>query len=229
MPSPSPLVCGTMTIVHLALHCDTRPRRPRHRHPVPAASPPPQSLRSHPLTTPPPLPPTLCWRCCRYSPPSEDYKARRSPGRRQHLYLHRHLRRTRASTCLLRRGEGGSFHRAPLFHVRGNQRPRCLAFCPAKPPPHHKVRIHHNSEGAMMDSSDEFFFNNILCTSTDDVEFVVAFMVVNEHISSQRPMFRGSIRGHAPGLNRNRESSHCLLYDDYFKLTSPLFNAKLFP
>lgn len=43
----------------------------------------------------------------------------------------------------------------------------------------------------MVDSSDEFFYNNIIY-SLDDEDFVVATMVVNEHISRMRLMF-----GHA--------------------------------
>jgi hypothetical protein len=78
-----------------------------------------------------------------------------------------------------------------------------------------------------MNSGDEFFFNNIMCSS-DDEDFVVATMVVSEHIARQRLRFRGSILGHAPALNRNRESGHCLLFVDYFQCTSPLFNPKLF-
>ena len=66
-----------------------------------------------------------------------------------------------------------------------------------------------------MDSIDEFFFHNFICNSDDsssgDEELVVVVLVINDHISRQRQMFRGSIPGHTPALNRNRESGHCLL------------------
>lgn len=59
-----------------------------------------------------------------------------------------------------------------------------------------------------MDSEDKFFYNNGICSlddsSSDDEDFMVATMVVNEHISRTRPMFMGSIPSHAPTLNRNR-------------------------
>ena len=42
-------------------------------------------------------------------------------------------------------------------------------------------------------------------------------LVVYDHISRKRPRFRGSIPGHAPAFNRNRERGHTLLYVDYFK------------
>lgn len=87
----------------------------------------------------------------------------------------------------------------------------------------------------MVDSSDEFLYNNFICSSSfeessdDESDVVVATLVINEHIVRQWPMFRGSTPGHAPGLNHNRESCHCLLYSDYFRLNDPLFSAKLFP
>lgn len=71
-----------------------------------------------------------------------------------------------------------------------------------------------------MDSGDEFVFHNFICSSDDsssDDEELAAALVVHEHISRKRPRFMGSILGHAPALNRNREKSHALLYADYFK------------
>ena len=41
-------------------------------------------------------------------------------------------------------------------------------------------------------------------------------------------MFRGSIPGHALGLDHNRDSGHFLCYRDYFKFIGPLFPPKLF-
>ena len=78
-----------------------------------------------------------------------------------------------------------------------------------------------------MDSADEFFFHNFLCdsddSSSDDEEEILAAVLVHHHLNSQRPLFRGSIPGHLPALNRNRESGHFLLWKDYFDTTNPLF------
>ena len=58
---------------------------------------------------------------------------------------------------------------------------------------------------------------------------MVPALVVNEHIARQLPRFRGSIPGHAPALNHNRERErgHSLLYADYFE-SSPLFKPHHF-
>ena len=69
-----------------------------------------------------------------------------------------------------------------------------------------------------MDSADEFFFHNFLCDSDDspfdNEEEILAIVLVHHHLNSQRPLFRGSIPGHLPALNRNRESGHFLLWKD---------------
>ena len=61
-----------------------------------------------------------------------------------------------------------------------------------------------------MDSADEFFFHHFICvsddSSSDDEEEILAAVLVHHHLNSQRPLFRGSIPGHLPALNRNRES-----------------------
>ncbi|XP_020165019.1 uncharacterized protein [Aegilops tauschii subsp. strangulata] len=54
--------------------------------------------------------------------------------------------------------------------------------------------------------------------SSGDEEFVVAILVVIDHIAMQRPMFRGSILGHAPALNRNKESGLVCKEDDLEKV-----------
>src|SRR4051812_727533 len=41
-------------------------------------------------------------------------------------------------------------------------------------------------------------------------------------------MFRGSIPGHALGLDRNRENGHLPLFSNYFHRTNPLFPVKYF-
>ena len=72
-----------------------------------------------------------------------------------------------------------------------------------------------------MDSADEFFFHNFLCDSEDE-EMVVA-VLVHDHVSRQWSLFRGSIPGTLPVLNRNRESVHFLHWNDYFEKPKPLF------
>ena len=82
-----------------------------------------------------------------------------------------------------------------------------------------------------MDSGDEFFFEHFFCSSdesSDDEELVMATLIVNNHIENQQPLFRGSIVGHEPALNRNRVTGHMLLWDDYFKVPKPLFGPKHF-
>ena len=84
-----------------------------------------------------------------------------------------------------------------------------------------------------MDSADEFFFHNFLCdsddSSSDDEEEILAAVLVHHHLNSQRPLFRGSIPGHLPALNRNRERGHFLLLKDYFDTTNPLSKYKKIP
>ena len=67
----------------------------------------------------------------------------------------------------------------------------------------------------MTDSGDEFFFNNVIMHSSssdsesdDETDVLVATLVVNDHISRMRPVFRGSIPGHAPALERDRDGGH---------------------
>ena len=83
-----------------------------------------------------------------------------------------------------------------------------------------------------MDSADEFFFNHFICvsddSSSDDEEEILAAVLVHHHLNNQRPLFRGSIPGHLPALNRNRESGHLLLWKDYFDTTIPLFKHHKF-
>ncbi|XP_020170422.1 uncharacterized protein [Aegilops tauschii subsp. strangulata] len=82
-----------------------------------------------------------------------------------------------------------------------------------------------------MDSADELFFHNFLCDSDDsssDDEEMVADVLVHDHLNRQRPLFRGSILGHTPALNRNQESGHFLLWKDYFDTSNPLFKHQKF-
>ena len=64
--------------------------------------------------------------------------------------------------------------------------------------------------------------------SDDERDVLVATLVVNDHISRMRPVFRGSIPGHAPALDRDRDGGHARLYKDYFDQTNPVYTAKLF-
>ena len=83
-----------------------------------------------------------------------------------------------------------------------------------------------------MDSANEFFFHNFLCdsddSSSDYEDEILAAVLVHHHLNSQWPLFRGSIPGHLPALNRNRESGHFLLWKDYFYTTNPLFKHHKF-
>nr|XP_045090155.1 uncharacterized protein LOC123497597 [Aegilops tauschii subsp. strangulata] len=83
-----------------------------------------------------------------------------------------------------------------------------------------------------MDSADEFFFHNFMCdsgdSSSDDDEEMLVAVLVHDHLNRQRPLFRGSIPGHIPALNRNRESGHFLLWKDHFDTTNPLFKHQKF-
>ncbi|XP_020178211.1 uncharacterized protein [Aegilops tauschii subsp. strangulata] len=83
-----------------------------------------------------------------------------------------------------------------------------------------------------MDSADEFFFHSFLCdsddSSSDDEEEILAAVLVHHHLNRQRPLSRGSIPGHLPALNRNRESGYFLLWKDYFDTTNPLFKHQKF-
>ena len=85
----------------------------------------------------------------------------------------------------------------------------------------------------MVDSADDFFYNNFIESSMseessdDDTDILVATLLVNDHFERQRLKFRGSIPGHAPALDRNRERGHLMLYDDYFQ-PKPLFPPRLF-
>ncbi|KAI5003439.1 hypothetical protein ZWY2020_030599 [Hordeum vulgare] len=82
-----------------------------------------------------------------------------------------------------------------------------------------------------MDSGDEFFFHHFIYSSndssSDDEDIVVAAVLVHDHIQRQLPRYRGSLRGRAPNLNRNRERGQALLYVDYFANT-PLFKPDKF-
>ena len=82
-----------------------------------------------------------------------------------------------------------------------------------------------------MDSGDKFFFHHFLCSSddssSDDEDLVVAALVVHDYIERHLPRYTGSLLGHAPSLNRNRERGHALLYADYFS-NKPLFKPDNF-
>ena len=65
-----------------------------------------------------------------------------------------------------------------------------------------------------MDSSDEWFYKNHIMqrsssddsSDDDDSDGLVATLIVNEYIERMRPVFRGSLPGRSPALDRNRRA-----------------------
>ena len=92
---------------------------------------------------------------------------------------------------------------------------RCSGVCP---------------QGTMVDSSNELFYNKFICSSmnpTMRILWLLFWSLTSTLIVS------GLVLGDrswaiALGLNHNRECSHFLLYNDYFKFIDPLFSPKLF-
>jgi hypothetical protein len=76
------------------------------------------------------------------------------------------------------------------------------------------------------------FYKNVVESSSDeesddDTELMMATtMLLHEHTS--RPVYRGSIEGRKPNVNRSRERGHYQLYRDYSHPTNPLFEAQRF-
>lgn len=86
-----------------------------------------------------------------------------------------------------------------------------------------------------MDSSEEFFYkNNIMRSSSsdsssdDESDSLVATLIVNEHVARQRPLFRGSLPGRSPALDRNGSGGHVQLYGDYFRRVKLTYPPKIF-
>jgi len=86
----------------------------------------------------------------------------------------------------------------------------------------------------MADSSDEFFYNHVLCSSSDDSSddetevLAAAVLLLHEHEENQVPRYRGSVKGRAPALDRDRVAVHAQLWREYFHPTNPLFKEHLF-
>ena len=105
--------------------------------------------------------------------------------------------------------------RAPERPIAGRQPPYCIeVIIAASLPPRLQGVRHFTQKG--MDNGDDFFFYSSDDSSSDDEDLVVVALVVHDHIERQLPRYRGSLTGHAPNLNRNRERGHTLLYADYF-------------
>ncbi|XP_071677179.1 uncharacterized protein [Lolium perenne] len=84
----------------------------------------------------------------------------------------------------------------------------------------------------MVDNDVEFFYKNFIDTSSDDEsedDFLTeATLLIHEHNVAQIPVYRGSLPGRAPALDRKRESSDELLFHNYFHYHKPLFTLALF-
>ena len=86
-----------------------------------------------------------------------------------------------------------------------------------------------------MDRSDEWYYKNyMLCapssddSSDDESDGLVATLIVNEYIERMRPVFRGSLPGRSPALDRNRAAGHVQLYGDYFRRVKTTYPSKIF-
>ena len=87
-----------------------------------------------------------------------------------------------------------------------------------------------------MDSSDEWYYRNYILynpsssddSSDDESDGLVATLIVNEYIERMRPVFRGSLPGRSPALDRNRRAGQIQLYGDYFCPHRPTYPPKNF-
>ena len=87
-----------------------------------------------------------------------------------------------------------------------------------------------------MDSSDEWFYKNHIMqrsssddsSDDDDSDGLVATLIVNEYIERMRPVFRGSLPGRSPALDRNRRAGQLQLWGDYFRPHRPTYPPKIF-
>ena len=85
----------------------------------------------------------------------------------------------------------------------------------------------------MVDSGDEFFYKNYIDTSSneesdDDDMITQAALLIHEYNVAQIPVYKGSLPGRAPALDRKRERGHDMLFYDYFHPTKALFTPKQF-
>jgi hypothetical protein len=74
---------------------------------------------------------------------------------------------------------------------------------------------------AIVNLNNEFFYTHFFddsdTNSEDDADLMVAVAtVLNEANEAYMPQWRGSVKGRAANLDRNRENSHVQLYADYF-------------
>ncbi|XP_010238911.1 uncharacterized protein LOC100831363 [Brachypodium distachyon] len=85
----------------------------------------------------------------------------------------------------------------------------------------------------MADCDSEFFFKHFMDSDGEDSDgdtelLVSAALWYRQHNKIRRPIRRGSIRGRAYALARNRQAGHLFLFNDYFHRTNPVFSAQLF-
>jgi hypothetical protein len=81
---------------------------------------------------------------------------------------------------------------------------------------------------AIANLSNEFFYPHFFdesdTNSDDDADLMVAVAtVLNEANEAYMPQWRGSVKGRAANLDRNRENGHVQLYVDYFHLETVLY------
>jgi hypothetical protein len=74
---------------------------------------------------------------------------------------------------------------------------------------------------AIVNLNNQFFYTHFFMDSDtesdDDVDLMVVMAaVLNEENEAYMPQWRGSMKGRAAYLDRNRENNHVQLYADYF-------------
>jgi hypothetical protein len=79
--------------------------------------------------------------------------------------------------------------------------------------------VNHNNEFFYM-----HFFDESDTDSDDDANLMVAVAtILNEANEAYMPQWRGSVKGRAANLDRNRENDHVQLYADYFHPETALY------
>jgi hypothetical protein len=81
---------------------------------------------------------------------------------------------------------------------------------------------------AIVNLNNEFFYTHFFdkfdTKSDDDADLMVAVAtVLNEANEAYMPQWRGSVKGRAANLDRNRENGHAQLYVDYFYPETTLY------
>jgi hypothetical protein len=81
---------------------------------------------------------------------------------------------------------------------------------------------------AIANLNNEFFYVHFFVESDtdsdDDADLMVTMAtVLNEANEAYMPQWRGSVKGRAANLDRNRENGHVQLYADYFHPETALY------